>query len=98
MGRGPAPTKAEGRLFEPMIDRYYTRRIARRLGFRRGELPLRAVFAPTLRAIYFYNPKVAGTTIINALVRADSPDIAASHQRLSAQAARLAIGRAGSRA
>ncbi|HEY6633357.1 MAG TPA: sulfotransferase family protein [Rhizobiaceae bacterium] len=46
-------------------------RIARRLNSTRSELYLRSVHLPRLRAIYLTTPKVAGSTIMATLVKAD---------------------------
>ncbi len=74
-----------------LSNSYYRARIARKLNSRRGELRLRYVFAPNLKAIYLCNPKVAGQTIIHSLVSADNPTIMDQYNNLNTKEARAAI-------
>lgn len=56
---------------------YYRSKIAKELGSRRGELALRSVYFPRLRAIYIPVPKTAGSTVLATLLPADgSPHLA----------------------
>jgi hypothetical protein len=64
----PLVRRRRGRL---VISWYYVRRIASVLDSRAGEVFMRSVHLPRLRAIYLPNPKVAGSTIISTLVRSD---------------------------
>ena len=70
---------------------YYRSRIARALNSRRGELSLRSVFLANLKAIYLANPKVAGSTIIATLIRADAPAEALVPEDHNTNEARRAI-------
>ena len=54
-----------------MINWYYRSRIAADLNSRRGELALRSVWFPRLKAIYLPVPKAAGSTVLSTLVAAD---------------------------
>ena len=54
-----------------MINWYYRSRIAADLNSRRGELALRSVWLPRLKAIYLPVPKAAGSTVLSTLVAAD---------------------------
>ena len=56
------------------MDWYYRLRISRKLASTRGNLRWRTVYFPKLKAIYLPTPKVAGSTIIATLIKADGSE------------------------
>jgi len=54
-----------------LMDWYFGFRIAAALESRPNELYFRSVYLPRLKAIYLPNPKVAGSTVMATLIKAD---------------------------
>ena len=69
---------------------YYRSKIAAHLNSSKGELSLRSVYFPALKAVYLPNPKVAGSTIMTTLISADgSPHLAGIRDHNEPESRRL---------
>lgn len=71
-----------------MLQIYARHRIKKLLNCGGSELKLRSIHCPNLGAIYFCNPKVAGSTIIRTLMNIERPALIAENQDLNAPHAR----------